>query len=68
VKTMKVSTCPSCSSQILKESLGGGNVRSWCQRCGWASVENATGQQLLTGEQGSVPSLVPVPPNLLVEG
>lgn len=58
-------SCPRCQNpQVLKESVGGGNIRSKCQKCGWTEVTNDKGKQLLTGDHSP-----PYPsPQILLEG
>lgn len=61
--------CPACNSQLIKESVGGGNVRTYCRRCGYSEVVDNKGRQLLIGEHRSSRSEARSKPgNLLLEG
>jgi len=41
--------CPKCENpNVIMESVGDGNTRAKCQKCGWAEVQDKRGTPMLT--------------------
>jgi ribosomal protein S27AE len=44
--------CPRCGEpDVVMENVGPNRTRAKCQKCGWASVMDEQGRQLLTGDR-----------------
>ena len=44
--------CPKCgNANVIMESVGPNRTRAKCQKCGWESIMDDKGRQLLTGDR-----------------